>query len=110
MSDYSQQHEMLLDKTHPTGAEEWYCPTCGRRFVMQWPPKYKRIVLTPGDEYVAHRGGKGGLALLSTQAARAEDPGDSEEAETLRLERWEEWFNSSETDDWWPDNPPASDQ
>jgi hypothetical protein len=55
----SQPHEMQLVRTHSSGAEEWYCPTCGRRFLMHWPPTYKKIVLEVGDEYAAHVGGKG---------------------------------------------------
>ena len=69
MADFSeqQQHGMVLEKSHPSGAEEWYCPACGRRFVMQWPPKYKRIVLNAGDEYAVHSGGKGGLKMGNVQ-------------------------------------------
>jgi hypothetical protein len=88
MSDFAQQqHEMFLDRTYPSGAEEWYCPACGRRFVMQWPPKYKRIILNGGDDYAAHSGGTGGLKMGSAQIAHAEERG-----EDLHLDRWEEWF------------------
>lgn len=61
------QHEMHLVKTHPSGAEEWCCPTCGRRFLMQWPPNCKKIILEPGDEYAIHSGGKGGLQISVAQ-------------------------------------------
>ncbi len=88
MLDYSQQHEMLLDKTYPTGAEEWYCPTCGRRFVMQWPPKYKRIMLNAGDIHVSHAGGKGGLMM-----SHVEVTGVEEQPEDLSLPQWENWLN-----------------
>jgi hypothetical protein len=66
-------HSMELERTYSSGAEEWYCPTCGRRMIMQWPPKYKKIVLEPGDEQAAHSGGKGGLQMGATQIAPAED-------------------------------------
>jgi hypothetical protein len=56
-------HEMELLSVDETGAEEWHCPTCGRRFLMRWPPDYGRSVLTPGDEHVTHVGGKGGLHM-----------------------------------------------
>src|SRR5512143_2715476 len=102
MSDYSQQHEMFLDKTHPTGAEEWYCPTCGRRIVMQWPPKYKRIILNSGDEYAAHSGGKGGLKMSATQFGTGEEGAASES--DLPLHHWEAWLNSEDTDKWWPED------
>lgn len=62
-----QRHEMVLDATHPSGAEEWYCPTCGRRFMLSWPPQYKKIVLNVGDELASHSGGNGGLNMGSLQ-------------------------------------------
>lgn len=62
--DHQEHHEMLLATTHPSGAEEWHCPTCGRRFLLKWPPSYKKIVLDPGDEYAAHSGSKGDMLRL----------------------------------------------
>ncbi len=49
-------HAMILERTYPSGVEEWYCPTCGRRMIMRWPPFYQKIVLVPGDEHVIHDG------------------------------------------------------
>jgi hypothetical protein len=54
-----QQHEMVLVRTQPSGADEWHCPTCGRRLVMVPAPDFQKIVLNPGDEHVIHVGGKG---------------------------------------------------
>ena len=51
-----EKHVMELERTYPSGAQEWYCPTCGRRCLMQWDPSYKKIVLEPGDERVSHSG------------------------------------------------------
>ena len=51
-----QKHEMVLKTTHPSGAEEWNCPTCGRRFVAQWAPKFRRVILEHGDETTIHTG------------------------------------------------------
>ena len=102
MSESVQQHAMLLDKTHPSGAEEWYCPTCGRRFVMQWPPKYRRIILNSGDEDAAHSGSKGDLKLGASQIT---DGTQVEIAEDdLRLDRWQSWLESEDTKKWWPDD------
>lgn len=50
-----QNHEMRLVTTHSSGAEEWTCPECGRRFVAQWEPKFRRVILEPGDEMTPHR-------------------------------------------------------
>ena len=64
---HADQHMMQLEKTHESGAEEWYCPICERRFIVQWPPSYKKIILNPGDEYVSHSGGKGGVMMGSPE-------------------------------------------
>ena len=66
-------HTMELVQTYASGAEEWQCPTCGRRMIMQWPPKYKKIVLEPGDELVSHAGGTGGLQLGSASIAATDE-------------------------------------
>lgn len=67
------RHEMELERTHPSGAQEWYCPTCGRRFLMQWPPNYKKIVLEPGDEQAYHSGGSVRPELASALPASDEE-------------------------------------
>ncbi len=67
-------HELILEKTDASGIEEWYCPTCGRRFLLQWPPEYKKVILEPGDEAVAHSGGKGGLNIGGVQVVTPVDP------------------------------------
>lgn len=75
---HSEHHDMELVTTHPTGAEEWYCPKCGRRFLMHWPPHYKKVVLEAGDEYAFHSGGKGGLQMqppqMNPQSSQEEEP------------------------------------
>jgi hypothetical protein len=68
-----QTHEMVLETTHASGAEEWVCPTCGRRFMLTWPPQYKKIVLNAGDEAARHSGGKGGLGPSELQMNSAEE-------------------------------------
>lgn len=49
-------HEMRLLRADETGAEEWACPTCGRRILLRWPPDYDKRVLEPGDEEACHIG------------------------------------------------------
>jgi hypothetical protein len=61
----SEQHEMVLSGTTDSGAEEWACPTCGRRIVFRWPPHYEKLVLEYGDANAVHVGGKGGLRVGS---------------------------------------------
>jgi hypothetical protein len=107
---------MELARTYASGAEEWHCPTCGRRMIMQWPPKYKRIVLEPGDEQAAHAGGKGGLQMGAAQIAPVDefasegadpsyarphddatpDAGDTPDHEALGP--WLKWLNDADID------------
>jgi len=51
-----QSHEMQLVTTHSSGAEEWHCPECGRRFVAQWEPSFRRVILERGNDWAPHRG------------------------------------------------------
>ncbi len=102
MSDI-QSHEMMLDKTHSSGAQEWYCPTCGRRFVMQWTPKHKRIILNGGDEYAAHSGGTGGLKVGGVEIQTSER-GAAPTEEDLPLDHWKSWLDSDDASKWWPED------
>ncbi len=57
---------MRLEKVHPSNAEEWFCPTCGRRFLMRWQSECERLdilVLEAGDEHASHVGSTGGLKV-----------------------------------------------
>lgn len=96
-----ENHEMILDKVHPSGIEEWYCPTCGRRFMMNWPPKYSKVILEAGDETAIHSGGK------STEE-KSPDPEASEilmfELDPETMEVWLEWLDKVRFEDWWKDN------
>ena len=101
-----EQHQMRLAQTHPSGAEEWTCPTCGRRFVMQWPPRYKRIVLERGDEYAPHSAIKGDMLQLgSVQIADEAGRVIAETSDDAPLsDEWRTWLDEAGFDDWW-DNP-----
>lgn len=99
-------HEMVLDNTYPSGAEEWYCPTCGRRFLMQWPPAYNKVILDPGDETAIHSGGKGSQAGQSSSVLPEEkglqvdiDMLSKEEEESLIP--WTEWFDRIDFESLW---------
>lgn len=69
-----QYHEMQLETIHSSGTEEWYCPTCGRRFLLDWPPHYQRIILDVGDDAAAHSGGKGGLSMTLPEINVGKEP------------------------------------
>ncbi len=88
-----QTHTMLLQSTSPDGAEEWLCPTCGRRFFVNWQPEYKKTVAEPGDETAAHTGSKGmGQEFALTIGASYvsfEEPGADEPLPEPFREWWE---------------------
>jgi len=76
---YDQQtHEMHLETTHPDGAEEWSCPTCGRRFLMQLSPVYKKVVLEAGDDYAGHVGSTGGIQMGHAEITQTTEPAISD--------------------------------
>lgn len=77
-----QQHRMNLVDTHPSGVEEWYCPHCDRRMVMQWMP-YKKMILEDGDNYALHSAYKGDFQLMS---AEVESQSEAEEQTILSEE------------------------
>ena len=97
-----QHHEMVLEKTHSSGGEEWICPECGRRMIITWNP-WKRIVLEHGDIYAAHSGGKGGLKLGPVVITRDNQIEDSEESSSddKYLAPWQRWLDSVDKDDLW---------
>jgi len=53
----AKQHKLVLSEIFSSGAQEYYCPICGRRFVIQFLPNFKRIMLDHGDEMAVHIGG-----------------------------------------------------
>jgi hypothetical protein len=79
-------HEMVFEKTHVSGVEEWYCPSCGRRFLVQWPPSYKMVVLEPGEKETRHN--------LSKVNSHVSPPqmNEIEPIEEFRLIPWLEWM------------------
>ena len=127
------QHQMRLVRTHDSGAEEWFCPVCGRRFLMHWPPNYKKIILEAGDENAHHSGTKGGFQMNSLVIKpgephreqwgelEQETKGPSEscsggeistdqikgvvltEDDKARLILWEKWMEQSNFDSLWID-------
>lgn len=97
-----QKHEMVLEMTHSSGAEDWHCPTCGRRMTLTWHP-WKKIVLEQGDIYAAHNASKGGLHIgLKTTTQRNDgDPEQSTElsSEDPYLAPWMQWLENIDLDD-----------
>lgn len=99
-----EQHAMVLENTHSSGAEDWHCHTCGRRMTITWQP-WKKIILERGDVYASHSACKGGLqvgpleithtnedALPSAMGPSVEDP---------YLAPWLRWLDKVDSDDLW---------
>ena len=86
-----EQHEMRLETTHPSGAEDWYCPTCGRRILLRLLPTNEMIIVEPGDKYARHSGSKGGLRIGMVQVAQRDAERDEVSEESLRP-----WINALE--------------
>jgi hypothetical protein len=81
-----QHHEMVLEMTHASGMQGWYCPTCGRRILLQVPPNSDLVIVEPGDKYASHSGSIGGLRIVAVQVKeRDEEPYEISEE---RLRPW----------------------
>lgn len=99
-------HKMVLVTTHPSGADEWHCPACGRRVLIQWPPNYKKIVLESGDEYAIHSGGKGGITFGAPQLTQ-ESENSTQDSDILsardkaRLVEWDQWLSGMGFENLW---------
>jgi hypothetical protein len=73
MSD-QERHEMQLQRSFPSGAQEWSCTTCKRRVVIEHAANRVRIVaLERGDERAIHSTSRGGLRVAASQARESED-------------------------------------
>jgi hypothetical protein len=57
------KHVMELVAEYADGSQEWHCPTCGRRFIMKWPPDYNRAILDEGNPNAVHSGEVNGLDI-----------------------------------------------
>lgn len=96
-----QQHQMQLEKTHPSGAQEWVCPTCARRFLMQLQPELNTIVLEAGNEHVRHVGSTDGLQLRLVRVHQGDEPVLSDELraaleEALEDVDFDDWFGMAD--------------
>src|SRR5262245_28247298 len=89
-----QQHTMQLEITYPSGAELWACRDCGRRFVAQWEPKFRRVILEQGDETIIHTSqGIGLQAQISVNSNDEDDPNNVELNDV-----WKQWIDKLDFD------------
>ena len=100
-----EEHKMVLEKIHPSGGEEWYCPRCGRCLLVTWKPKFMQIVLEAGNEYALHTGKKGGLQMRPVQVMVKDDIAPGEELDALiedeRLAPFKAWMEEVGFEDLW---------
>jgi hypothetical protein len=94
-------HEMILEKIHISGVEEWYCPTCGRRFLVQWPPAYKMLILAVGDKDIRHNVSKSNSHIRSCPVTQLEANDLTDE---FRLIPWIQWMEKVNFDSKWNTN------
>src|SRR5512141_1191589 len=94
-------HEMVFEKTHISGVEEWYCPDCGRRFLVQWPPAYKMIILEQGEKDTRHNVSKSHLRQGPFQMVQTKE---AELIEEFRLVPWLKWMEKVDFDSRWSKN------
>jgi hypothetical protein len=93
-------HEMILEMTHPSGMQGWYCPICGRRILFGVPPADGMVVVEVGDKYASHSGSTGGLRIGRVQVTlRSEELDEApHEISEESLRPWIEALNNLEFD------------
>ena len=94
-------HEMILEKTHISGVEEWHCPTCGRRFLVQWPPAYKMIVVQAGEKDTRHNVSRNNSRSDPSQATQLEA---TDLIDEFRLIPWIKWMEKVDFENMWRGN------
>lgn len=80
----NQHHEMILELTHASGMQGWYCPACGRRILLLVPPDNEMVIVEAGDQYAAHSGSTGGLRTGSTRVVERDQEACEISEESLR--------------------------
>jgi hypothetical protein len=103
----NQQHKMVLEKTHPSGADEWYCPICGRRLLMAYEPKFKKAVLEAGDEFAVHSGVISARQISSMQDSPVNNKRSADYSiisiDDPSLAPWVTWLDEIGFDELWDD-------
>lgn len=84
-------HEMQMVKLHSNGEEEWLCPQCGRRLLMDWQALPPNRILEQGDAFASHVCLKGGLHLNGVEV-------EDEPTAKLRRGPWGAWLDEVDFD------------
>lgn len=91
-------HTMEFVESHKNGQDELYCPTCGRRMLLSWPPNYKKVILEMGNAFAVHTAGRGGIKLEVPQVLA---PENQDEADDPGLEPWITWMKQIDFEHLW---------
>jgi hypothetical protein len=97
-----ERHEMVFTGVDHAGADELYCPTCGRRIAVNWSPEFQKTVIHPGNELAIHTAGSSGLTIGATEVTQQET---LDESEKVRLDQWESWLAEMNFSDLWSQDP-----
>lgn len=109
------KHEMIFEKKHPSGADEWFCPTCGRRMLIIWRPKFRRTILSEGEPSITHVGFRINIPLVGNLTLPFVEGPSHDYPDTLelgidepRLFPWTHWMEEIGFEDLWnTDLPPG---
>jgi hypothetical protein len=102
--DNRQRHEMILEKNHSSGAQKWYCPTCGRSLLVTWAPRFMTVIHKTGNKSALHtlgnyqQSGPGQLRSVDDNAWQKELEMLLDEA---RLAPWIAWMEAVGFDNLW---------
>lgn len=70
------------------GTEEWFCPHCGRRLLLNWEPQFEKIILEAGDQEAMHSGELESSAARPVHISPAANPISPEVPDTSPDTRW----------------------
>jgi hypothetical protein len=103
MDEFQQErHQMIFKSGDDGGADELYCPTCGRKILVNWTPEFQKTVIDPGNETAIHVAGSEGLTVGVADLSQQETAVENEEA---RLQDWEGWLSDMDFSGLWSQDP-----
>lgn len=105
--DNRQMHEMILEQHHPSGVQNWYCPTCGQSLLVSWKPRFMTVIRNAGNKAALHT--LGNYPPSGSRQLRAlDDDAWREEHETFLdeagLAPWIAWMEAVGFEKLWNDN------
>ena len=87
------------------GTEEWYCPNCGRRLLLNWVPQFEKVVLEAGDQYAIHTGDLDNAPTTPADTMPSDDIAFQDQVdlsmEDARLLPWMKWLDEVDFENLW---------